>query len=134
MTLVLREWRPLSFSELPLIIVGRVAKSLFRILPKPGHISTISEYGDSDEEQMDEPLVSALTLKASLPTYGKRRGWQPMSHDEFGDGGAYPECHVAQYPLEMGRKKACRPIGSNVHEYFNAAFTGFFREHARLAS
>jgi hypothetical protein len=24
-----------------------------------------------------------------------------------GDGGAYPECHVAQYPLEMGRKKVC---------------------------
>lgn len=23
-----------------------------------------------------------------------------------GDGGAYPECHVAQYPLDMGRKKA----------------------------
>ena len=22
-----------------------------------------------------------------------------------GDGGAYPECHVAQYPLEMGKKK-----------------------------
>lgn len=26
--------------------------------------------------------------------------------DEYiGDGGSYPECHVAQYPLEMGRKK-----------------------------
>lgn len=23
-----------------------------------------------------------------------------------GDGGAYPECHVAQYPLNMGKKKA----------------------------
>ncbi len=23
-----------------------------------------------------------------------------------GDGGAFPECHVAQYPLDMGRKKA----------------------------
>ena len=22
-----------------------------------------------------------------------------------GDGGAYPECHVAQYPLDMGKKK-----------------------------
>ena len=22
-----------------------------------------------------------------------------------GDGGAYPECHIAQYPLELGRKK-----------------------------
>lgn len=24
---------------------------------------------------------------------------------DFGDGGAFPEIHVAQYPLEMGRKK-----------------------------
>ena len=23
----------------------------------------------------------------------------------LGDGGAYPECHIAQYPLEMGKKK-----------------------------
>lgn len=22
-----------------------------------------------------------------------------------GDGGSFPECHVAQYPLEMGKKK-----------------------------
>jgi len=22
-----------------------------------------------------------------------------------GDGGAYPECHIAQYPLDLGRKK-----------------------------
>ena len=25
-----------------------------------------------------------------------------------GDGGAYPECHVAQYPLDMGKKKVSR--------------------------
>lgn len=24
---------------------------------------------------------------------------------DFGDGGAFPEIHVAQYPLDMGRKK-----------------------------
>lgn len=22
-----------------------------------------------------------------------------------GDGGSFPECHVAQYPLDMGKKK-----------------------------
>lgn len=22
-----------------------------------------------------------------------------------GDGGAFPECHIAQYPLDMGKKK-----------------------------
>ena len=29
------------------------------------------------------------------------------AHLFVGDGGAYPECHVAQYPLEMGKKKVC---------------------------
>eukprot|EP00927_Polykrikos_kofoidii_P051566 TRINITY_DN45366_c0_g1_i1.p1 TRINITY_DN45366_c0_g1~~TRINITY_DN45366_c0_g1_i1.p1 ORF type:complete len:555 (-),score=131.58 TRINITY_DN45366_c0_g1_i1:63-1727(-) len=37
------------------------------------------------------------------PPYGKRRGWVPKSLTDFGDGGAFPEIHVAQYPLDMGR-------------------------------
>lgn len=28
-----------------------------------------------------------------------------MFLQDFGDGGAFPEIHVAQFPLEMGRKK-----------------------------
>lgn len=24
-------------------------------------------------------------------------------HKDFGDGGAFPECHIAQYPLGMGK-------------------------------
>lgn len=28
-----------------------------------------------------------------------------VSLQDFGDGGAFPEIHVAQFPLEMGRKK-----------------------------
>ncbi|NXD32359.1 PRP45 protein, partial [Spelaeornis formosus] len=39
------------------------------------------------------------------PKYGSRKGWKPKSAADFGAGGAYPECHVAQYPLDMGRKK-----------------------------
>lgn len=35
-----------------------------------------------------------------------RQGWKPSTPQDFGDGGAYPECHIAQYPLELGRKKA----------------------------
>lgn len=26
-------------------------------------------------------------------------------NQDFGDGGAFPEIHVAQFPLEMGRQK-----------------------------
>jgi SNW domain-containing protein 1 len=41
----------------------------------------------------------------TIPPYGQRKGWVPRDIADFGDGGAFPEIHVAQYPLEMGRKK-----------------------------
>jgi len=31
--------------------------------------------------------------------------------EDFGDGGAFPEIHVAQYPLNMGKKGASSGIG-----------------------
>ncbi|GAB4821948.1 hypothetical protein N2152v2_008994 [Parachlorella kessleri] len=37
------------------------------------------------------------------PPYGQRHGFVPRRLDDFGDGGAFPEIHVAQYPLDMGR-------------------------------
>lgn len=39
-----------------------------------------------------------------IPPYGKRlSGFVPTDLDDFGDGGAYPEIHLVQYPLNMGR-------------------------------
>ncbi|KAF8326011.1 SKIP/SNW domain-containing protein [Cantharellus anzutake] len=77
--------------------------ALFGLLPRPIHASSVS---DDEDEQIEATAISSLTVKASLPQYGSRKGWKPMSQEHFGDGGAYPECHLAQYPLEMGRKKA----------------------------
>merc|ERR1712226_1201277 len=48
------------------------------------------------------PVVSTRTA----PPYGHRKGWIPRSAEDFGDGGAYPEIPVAQYPLGMGQKKS----------------------------
>jgi SNW domain-containing protein 1 len=39
-----------------------------------------------------------------IPPYGKRAGFVPRRPEDFGDGGAFPEIHVAQYPLGMGRR------------------------------
>lgn len=53
------------------------------------------------------PAVSAaapVARKTGPPPYGKRSGFVPRAQEDFGDGGAYPEIHVAQYPLDMGRK------------------------------
>lgn len=69
--------------------------ALASALPCPIHASV----------EEDEAPVLKQVPKAHIPPYLKRKGWKPSSEADFGDGGAYPECHVAQYPLEMGRKK-----------------------------
>ena len=85
--------------------------SISSALPKP-------KYSGEDEElpshtQQKGPRVidarelesSQLVLKRSgPPPYGQRSGWRPRNPEDFGDGGAFPEVPVAQYPLDMGRK------------------------------
>lgn len=44
--------------------------------------------------------------RAGPPPYGKRAGWRPRSAEDYGDGGAFPEIPIAQYPLDMGRKSS----------------------------
>ncbi|KAL6360508.1 hypothetical protein LRP88_06214 [Fusarium phalaenopsidis] len=90
-----------------------IAGSLQAALPKP-------KYTGEDEEapvraqqrgvrivgpgQLDE---TQLVLKRSgPPAYGQRSGWRPRTQEDFGDGGAFPEVPIAQYPLDMGKKGA----------------------------
>ncbi|KLU90058.1 pre-mRNA-processing protein 45, partial [Magnaporthiopsis poae ATCC 64411] len=89
-----------------------IASGLARALPKP-------KYTGEDEEppshavqrgprvlgpgQLDESQV--VLRRMGPPPYGQRSsGWRPRSQEDYGDGGAFPEVPVAQYPLEMGRK------------------------------
>ncbi|POS84535.1 SNW domain-containing protein 1 [Erysiphe pulchra] len=51
---------------------------------------------------LDESQI--VLKKSGPPKYGQRLGWRPRGQEDFGDGGAFPEILVAQYPLEMGRK------------------------------
>ncbi|KAL6221865.1 hypothetical protein ACLB2K_005257 [Fragaria x ananassa] len=56
----------------------------------------------------------AVVVKAKpVPPYQKRQGFVPRKVEDFGDGGAFPEIHIAQYPLGMGRDKLGKP-GSKV--------------------
>ncbi|THH16156.1 hypothetical protein EW146_g4441 [Bondarzewia mesenterica] len=73
-------------------------------LPAPIHAPAVSD-DEGDFNQVSAPF-HALALRSVVPSYGKRNGWKPTSQEDYGDGGAYPECHIAQYPLEMGKKKA----------------------------
>uniref|UniRef100_A0AAX7V2U8 SNW domain-containing protein 1 n=1 Tax=Astatotilapia calliptera TaxID=8154 RepID=A0AAX7V2U8_ASTCA len=74
-------------------------------LPAPTQLS-------QDQLEAEEKLRAQKSYSTALvasrrepPPYGHRKGWIPRSLEDFGDGGAFPEIHVAQFPLEMGRKK-----------------------------
>lgn len=76
---------------------------LSSILPAP-----IQPVWDRDDERkkksLQNPQTAVVSAQSIAPPYGQRRGWVPRTHTDYGDGGAFPEIHVAQYPLEMGRK------------------------------
>lgn len=42
-------------------------------------------------------------LYSSVPPLGMRIGYKPSRPEDFGDGGAFPEIHMVQYPRDMGR-------------------------------
>uniref|UniRef100_A0A8C9YAS5 SNW domain-containing protein 1 n=1 Tax=Sander lucioperca TaxID=283035 RepID=A0A8C9YAS5_SANLU len=74
-------------------------------LPAPTQLS-------QDQLESEERLRAQTSYSTALvssrrepPPYGHRKAWVPRSLEDFGDGGAFPEIHVAQFPLEMGRKK-----------------------------
>ncbi|KAK3841673.1 MAG: SKIP/SNW domain-containing protein [Linnemannia gamsii] len=73
--------------------------SLSGLLPAPVHQNPAQEY---DQHQYSNTLTAPIVR---IPPYGQRTGWKPKKPEDFGDGGAFPEIHTAQYPLEMGRKK-----------------------------
>ncbi|CAO1428392.1 unnamed protein product [Diamesa tonsa] len=56
-----------------------------------------------DENSIVKVNFGALTKAVtSAPPYGQRRGFIPRTETDYGDGGAFPEIAVAQYPLGMG--------------------------------
>ena len=105
-----------------------VAGSLAKALPKPKYTGEYEELpahtqlkgprilgaGSLDETQVvlrvmrdptsrhGYPLI--CMQRTGPPAYGQRTGWRPRSAEDYGDGGAFPEIPVAQYPLDMGRK------------------------------
>ena len=105
-----------------------VATSLAKALPKPKYASQHEELPNHtqpkgprilgsgalddgqvvlkvshlQQEQRDLSLTSSQ--RTGPPPYGSRAGWRPRLAEDYGDGGAFPECPVAQYPLDLGRK------------------------------
>ncbi|KAJ5665200.1 Pre-mRNA-processing protein [Penicillium maclennaniae] len=88
-----------------------MASGLFKSLPKPKYTGEEEELPQHAQprgprvvgaDQIDETQV--VLRRVGPPPYGNRTGWRPRAPEDFGDGGAFPEILVAQYPLDMGRK------------------------------
>ncbi|KAL7297953.1 puff-specific protein Bx42 [Trichogramma pretiosum] len=78
--------------------------SLSSFLPPPTQV-TWDKDDEAREAKLRQRPVSALVKACiSAPPYGERKNWIPRNEEDYGDGGAFPEIHVAQYPLGMGMK------------------------------
>merc|ERR1712223_1474371 len=83
-------------------IMSSIGSALSSLLPAPS-----APVWDRDEERarakISKPSTALVSASRTAPPYGQRKSWIPRSLEDFGDGGAYPEIHVAQYPMNLGR-------------------------------
>lgn len=90
--------------------------ALRELLP-PAKSSTSSYYDHSKDAWFKqrysgpEAEVASVAKPNPVPPYLKRASFVPRKLEDFGDGGAFPEIHIAQYPLDMGRGKSGKPGG-----------------------
>ncbi|CBQ72994.1 probable transcriptional coregulator Snw1 [Sporisorium reilianum SRZ2] len=87
--------------------------TLQSVLPAPKYTAVAQPHDDEDNDNdYDHPQAGPSTSSSPsshIPPYGQRAAWRPRTQADFGDGGAYPECHIAQYPLDMGRNRSAGP-------------------------
>uniref|UniRef100_A0A8P0TRZ0 SNW domain-containing protein 1 n=1 Tax=Canis lupus familiaris TaxID=9615 RepID=A0A8P0TRZ0_CANLF len=79
--------------------------ALTSFLPAPTQLSQDQLEAEEKARSQRSRQTSLVSSRREPPPYGYRKGWIPRLLEDFGDGGAFPEIHVAQYPLDMGRKK-----------------------------
>jgi SNW domain-containing protein 1 len=82
----------------------------------PAPVFTSHETKNIFHPAHDAPLYpTAHKLnQTSVPPYGARSHWVPRSIQDFEDGGAFPEIHIPQYPLNMGKKDGTELISDSV--------------------
>ncbi|KAK4694833.1 SNW domain-containing protein 1, partial [Lecanoromycetidae sp. Uapishka_2] len=93
--------------------MSSISTSLARALPKPKYTGEHEELPLHTQSKGPRILgagalddAQVVLKRTGPPAYGSRAGWRPRSQEDYGDGGAFPEIPVAQYPLDMGRKSS----------------------------
>ncbi|ERN15078.1 hypothetical protein AMTRI_Chr05g57750 [Amborella trichopoda] len=112
--------------------------TLKELLPQPKSETTGVYDFSSDpwfKDRFIDPAKSSsnsVSKAKSIPPYGKRAGFVPRKPEDFGDGGAFPEIHIAQYPLGMGRKEEKRDskiLPLTVDAQGNVAFDAIVKQN-----
>lgn len=117
---------------------SRIMAALKELLPQPKSSST-TYYDHSNDPWFKQRFTASEEEKSAaikpkpVPPYLKRAGFVPRKAEDFGDGGAFPEIHVAQYPLEMGRNKSSKPgskiLPVTVDAHGNVAYDAIVRQN-----
>ncbi|XP_065852312.1 SNW/SKI-interacting protein A [Euphorbia lathyris] len=85
-------------------------------------------FSSSEAEQ-----AAASIVHKPVPPYLDREGFIPRRVEDFGDGGAFPEIHIAQYPLGMGRDKSAKPgsktLALTVDAHGNVAYDAIVKQN-----
>ncbi|CEI99752.1 hypothetical protein G6F70_004677 [Rhizopus microsporus] len=76
--------------------------SLSSLLPKPRQNLSSTSSAPQLEKQINQIITKATAHR--IPPYGQRQNFRPRLPEDFGNGGAFPEINIPQYPLDMGRK------------------------------
>lgn len=98
-------------------------QSLPALLPRP---KNVKDYKQAVPNPFAAEGIVATVEKGAIkdfssnlnavepPAYRHRQGFVPRDVGDYGDGGAFPEIHVLQYPLNMGRKDKSATGGMTV--------------------
>ena len=103
--------------------MSAIAAGLRSILPEPtqqpfqedtsdtksGHSKVVRHFSQNNQNQ------ALVSTRVEPPPYGARSGFVPRTIHDFGDGGSFPEIHVAQFPLGMGKPKTKKSNALAVH-------------------
>ncbi|KAL5768766.1 hypothetical protein ACOSQ2_015549 [Xanthoceras sorbifolium] len=109
------------------------------ILP-PVKANNPSQYDHSSDPWFKNRYSSSSDAERSIevnhkpvPPYLNRQGFIPRKIEDFGDGGAFPEIHIAQYPLDMGRNRSAKPgskiLPVTVDAHGNVAYDAIVRQN-----
>lgn len=104
---------------------------LLSALPAPRHQDPFLGPTLGAGVQNQSRALVAPSKHKEPPPYGRRQGFVPRKVEDFGDGGAFPEIHVAQYPLDMGKKEQrgdSKTLPLNVDKDGNIAYDAIVKQ------